>query len=142
MTRFSLSVRGFSSCCRAQSRRDENFFGISRYAPLELMKERERAWIWLECKAGFLTSVTWLSVQPPTLRVVCVCHLSLPCWLGSQHEGLGMSLRAQGVDTARTAWKGTTPQKFKLPLLPKSREAWTWGSDADNTSSFLSLELS
>lgn len=48
-----------------------------------------------------------------------------------------MSLRDQEVSAARTEWEGTTPQKFTLPLLLKSRESWTWGPDADNTTSFL-----
>lgn len=74
MTRFSLSVRGFSSCCRAQSRGDENF-GVSRYAPLKLMKES---------MSGCGRNVKWLLdfcnlVESAAPNLTCACQLSPPC---------------------------------------------------------------
>lgn len=51
------------------------------------MKERERAWMWVECKAGFMTSVTWLSVQPPASHVFVIFHFP---------DGLGANMKAWG----------------------------------------------
>lgn len=102
------------------------------------MKERESVCLDVGgMQSGLLDFCDLAESAAPSLT--CVCHLALPCWLRSQLEGLEMSLRAQEGSSTRAEWEDTAPQKFNPPLLPKSRESYTWGSDADNTTHFLSL---